>query len=71
MSDPRFARLKTDPRFRKPKRAQNKVVVDQRFKSLLGEEDDTRLESKGKAVHSEYLGISSSKSYQNIQGKHG
>ncbi|CAE6506694.1 unnamed protein product [Rhizoctonia solani] len=41
MSDPRFARLKTDPRFRKPKRARNKVVVDSRFKSLLGEEDDS------------------------------
>ncbi|CAE6415891.1 unnamed protein product [Rhizoctonia solani] len=40
MSDPRFARLKSDPRFRKPRRAKNKVVVDSRFKSLLGEEDD-------------------------------
>ncbi|CAE6429268.1 unnamed protein product [Rhizoctonia solani] len=41
MSDPRFARLKSDPRFRKPRRAKNKVVVDSRFKSLLGEEDDS------------------------------
>ncbi|KAG8727689.1 pre-rRNA-processing protein esf1 [Ceratobasidium sp. 428] len=48
MSDPRFARLKSDPRFRKPRRAQNKVVVDQRFKSLLGEEED-ETGKKGKA----------------------
>ncbi|KAG9126529.1 pre-rRNA-processing protein esf1, partial [Ceratobasidium sp. 392] len=48
MSDPRFARLKTDPRFRKPRRTQNKVVVDQRFKSLLGDgEDETEKKGKG------------------------
>jgi hypothetical protein len=35
MSDPRFARLRTDPRFRQPKRKQNKVVVDERFKSIF------------------------------------
>ncbi|KAJ2920232.1 hypothetical protein MD484_g144, partial [Candolleomyces efflorescens] len=38
MSDPRFARLKTDPRFRRPKKRQNKVVVDERFKSVLKQE---------------------------------
>ncbi|KAH7102151.1 hypothetical protein BKA62DRAFT_700356 [Auriculariales sp. MPI-PUGE-AT-0066] len=37
MSDARFARLKTDPRFRRPKKVQNKVVVDDRFKSLFDE----------------------------------
>ncbi|KAG8680946.1 pre-rRNA-processing protein esf1, partial [Ceratobasidium sp. 394] len=47
MSDPRFVRLRTDPRFRKPRRTQNKVVVDQRFKSLLGHNDD-ETEKKGK-----------------------
>ncbi|KAI5121290.1 hypothetical protein M0805_002333 [Coniferiporia weirii] len=36
MSDPRFARLRTDPRFRRPSRAAHKVVVDERFKSVLG-----------------------------------
>ncbi|KAL5641478.1 hypothetical protein ACGC1H_001831 [Rhizoctonia solani] len=41
MPDPRFARLKSDPRFRKPKRTRNKVVVDSRFKSLLGEDDSS------------------------------
>lgn len=35
MSDPRFARLKTDPRFRRPKLKQTKVVIDERFKSVL------------------------------------
>ncbi|EAU93178.1 pre-rRNA-processing protein ESF1 [Coprinopsis cinerea okayama7 len=35
MSDPRFKRLKTDPRFRPIKKKQNKVVVDERFKSIL------------------------------------
>ncbi|KAF8317357.1 hypothetical protein DL93DRAFT_2110555 [Clavulina sp. PMI_390] len=35
MSDPRFARLKTDPRFRKPKKSRNQVVVDDRFKSVF------------------------------------
>ncbi|KAG9104417.1 pre-rRNA-processing protein esf1 [Ceratobasidium sp. 370] len=54
MSDPRFARLKTDPRFRKPRRTQNKVVVDQRFKSLLGD-DNNETEKKGKAGHGKAL----------------
>jgi len=35
MSDARFARLKTDPRFRRPKKAQTKIVVDKRFESLF------------------------------------
>ncbi len=35
MSDPRFARLKTDPRFRRPKLKQTKVVIDDRFKSVF------------------------------------
>lgn len=35
MSDPRFARLRTDPRFRRLKKKQNKVVVDERFKSIF------------------------------------
>ncbi|KAG8686165.1 pre-rRNA-processing protein esf1, partial [Ceratobasidium sp. 394] len=47
MSDPRFVRLRTDPRFRKPRQTRNKVVVDQRFKSLLGHNDD-ETEKKGK-----------------------
>ncbi|KAA1471548.1 hypothetical protein DENSPDRAFT_837564 [Dentipellis sp. KUC8613] len=35
MSDPRFARLKSDPRFRRPKKHANKVVLDSRFSSVL------------------------------------
>lgn len=35
MSDLRFARLRTDPRFRRLKKKQNKVVVDERFKSIF------------------------------------
>ncbi|KAF8202878.1 hypothetical protein BJ912DRAFT_1018743 [Pholiota molesta] len=38
MSDPRFARLKSDPRFRRPKTKTNKVVIDERFKSVLAQD---------------------------------
>ncbi|KZO98385.1 hypothetical protein CALVIDRAFT_535471 [Calocera viscosa TUFC12733] len=34
-NDPRFARLKTDPRFRRLHKKESKVIVDPRFKSLL------------------------------------
>jgi len=44
MSDPRFARLKTDPRFRRIKKAQHKVVIDDRFKSVL---DQGKKKDKG------------------------
>lgn len=40
MSDPRFARLHTDPRFVRPKASKSKLVVDDRFKQLF--EDDQR-----------------------------
>ncbi|KAL0951266.1 hypothetical protein HGRIS_007980 [Hohenbuehelia grisea] len=48
MSDPRFARLKTDPRFRKPRKQKNKVVVDERFKEIL--EEPKRKGGKDKRV---------------------
>ncbi|KAG9011771.1 pre-rRNA-processing protein esf1 [Tulasnella sp. 427] len=35
MSDPRFARIKTDPRFKRPRKDQHKVVVDERFKEIF------------------------------------
>ncbi|KAH0826923.1 hypothetical protein J3R83DRAFT_4516 [Lanmaoa asiatica] len=38
MSDARFASLKTDPRFRRPKKHHSKVILDDRFKHLLGDE---------------------------------
>ncbi|KAG8810569.1 pre-rRNA-processing protein esf1, partial [Serendipita sp. 399] len=49
MSD-RFARLKTDPRFRKPKRHANKVQIDPRFQSVL----DTKPKKKGPARVDKY-----------------
>ncbi|GLB36099.1 putative NUC153 domain containing protein [Lyophyllum shimeji] len=42
MSDARFARLKTDPRFRRPRKKNTKVVIDDRFKSILSEEKSSR-----------------------------
>lgn len=35
MPDPRFARLRSDPRFRTLKRHKNKVAVDSRFSSVF------------------------------------
>ena len=35
MPDPRFARLRSDPRFRSLKKHKNKVVVDSRFSSVF------------------------------------
>ena len=46
MSDPRFARFKTDPRFRRIKKEKQKVVVDDRFKDLFA--GDKRGKGKGK-----------------------
>ncbi|KAH8100655.1 hypothetical protein BXZ70DRAFT_989113 [Cristinia sonorae] len=37
MSDPRFARLKSDPRFRSIRKQNAKVVVDDRFKSVFSD----------------------------------
>ncbi|KAJ7103583.1 hypothetical protein B0H15DRAFT_812865 [Mycena belliarum] len=33
--DPRFARLRSDPRFRRPRKEKSKVVVDDRFKGVF------------------------------------
>jgi hypothetical protein len=35
MPDPRFTKLKDDPRFRKPRKKENKVVLDERFSAVL------------------------------------
>lgn len=37
--DPRFAGLKTDPRFRRPKQKQLKVEIDERFRDVLESEE--------------------------------
>ena len=45
--DPRFARLSTDPRFIRPSKASQKVVLDERFKSLLSNDaNDTEVGAK-------------------------
>ncbi|WVF71599.1 hypothetical protein IAT40_006407 [Kwoniella sp. CBS 6097] len=51
MSDPRFARLKTDPRFRRPKQKDLKVEIDDRFRDVLeSEEFGGKGKGKGKAA---------------------
>ncbi|TFK57065.1 hypothetical protein OE88DRAFT_1619710 [Heliocybe sulcata] len=49
MSDSRFARLKTDPRFRKLKRKDAKVLVDDRFKSIFSD-GKKKSKNKGRSV---------------------
>ncbi|BGP34054.1 pre-rRNA-processing protein esf1 [Rhodotorula toruloides] len=46
MSDPRFARLHTDPRFVRPKANKSKLVVDDRFKQLFEDDQPTGKKSK-------------------------
>ncbi|GAA5967029.1 hypothetical protein JCM3765_003684 [Sporobolomyces pararoseus] len=53
MSDPRFARLHTDPRFVRPKASKNKIVVDDRFKQLF-EDQDAADGGKGKRKVDKY-----------------
>ncbi|GAA99632.1 uncharacterized protein L969DRAFT_47566 [Mixia osmundae IAM 14324] len=50
VTDARFASLHTDPRFVKPKRASNKIVLDDRFKSLFEPDPTTGKASKKRAV---------------------
>lgn len=56
MSDPRFARLKTDPRFRRPKKHNSKVVLDERFKGIFDEDKAGKKTSKQKGKGKEKLG---------------
>ena len=46
MSDARFASLKTDPRFRRLKKRSSKVVLDDRFKHLLGDDKGSKKNKK-------------------------
>lgn len=49
-TDSRFARLQTDPRFRRPKQKNVKVEIDDRFKDVLqSEEFGGKGKGKGKA----------------------
>jgi hypothetical protein len=52
MAEDRFARLKTDPRFRRPKQKQLKVEIDSRFKDVL-ESEEFGGKGKGKASDGE------------------
>ncbi|PPQ62833.1 hypothetical protein CVT24_000527 [Panaeolus cyanescens] len=65
MSDPRFARLKTDPRFRRPRTKQTKVVVDERFKSVF----DMSNKDKGKSKKVDKYGrrVSSKQDQENLR----
>lgn len=38
-TDPRFAKLHTDPRFVRPKASKNKLVLDERFKTFFEDSD--------------------------------
>lgn len=46
MSDPRFVRLTSDPRFRRPRKKESKVVVDERFKGVFAEEKKKKGQGK-------------------------
>lgn len=59
MPDPRFARLKSDPRFRRPKKQHSKVVVDERFKGIFDQDRTGKTESKQKGKRQERLGAHS------------
>ncbi|KAI0815044.1 hypothetical protein BC629DRAFT_1588722 [Irpex lacteus] len=54
MSDPRFAKLKNDPRFRRIRKKEDKVVVDDRFKGIFDEGDGKKKKGKGKGRVDKY-----------------
>ncbi|KAF8905527.1 hypothetical protein CPB84DRAFT_1844934 [Gymnopilus junonius] len=68
MSDPRFSRLKSDPRFRRPKKKRQKVVIDERFKSVFA--NDKKKNGKcisGRKVDKYGRAISSAQEQENLQ----
>ncbi|EKM61787.1 uncharacterized protein PHACADRAFT_204941 [Phanerochaete carnosa HHB-10118-sp] len=54
MPDPRFARLKNDPRFRQIRKKEAKVVVDERFKSIFDGSKGKKKDRKGKGRVDKY-----------------
>ncbi|KZT30594.1 hypothetical protein NEOLEDRAFT_1082725 [Neolentinus lepideus HHB14362 ss-1] len=68
MSDPRFARLRTDPRFRKLKRKNAKVVVDDRFKSIFSDSKKKRKENgAGRSVDKYGRPVSDNQEQNNLR----
>ncbi|PPR05690.1 hypothetical protein CVT26_008931 [Gymnopilus dilepis] len=63
MSDPRFARLKSDPRFRRPKKKSQKVVIDERFKSVFANDK----KKTGRKVDKYGRPISSTQDQENLR----
>ena len=60
MSDPRFARLKTDPRFRPSRKKHQKVVIDERFKPVFDQAKKGRGNAKREQlppVHSRHASL--------------
>ena len=47
MSDSRFSRLKSDPRFRRIRKKEAKVVVDDRFQTIFDEGKEKKKKAKG------------------------
>ncbi|KAF9535416.1 hypothetical protein CPB83DRAFT_9601 [Crepidotus variabilis] len=62
MSDPRFEKLKSDPRFRRPKTKQNKVVIDERFKNVFKQPKKT-----GRKVDKYGRHVSDSQDQENLK----
>ncbi|KAI9512922.1 hypothetical protein F5148DRAFT_1279424 [Russula earlei] len=64
MPDPRFTRLKSDPRFRNLKRHKNKVVVDSRFSSVF-----SKTKEKSKIERADKYGrrLSDSQEHENLR----
>ena len=56
MSDPRFARLTSDPRFRRPRKKKSKIVIDDRFKHIIGASKKGKVKS-GTVFNSFYTNI--------------
>jgi len=46
--DPRFAQIRSDPCFRKPRKDKVKVIIDEQFKGIFeGEDEKQRKRGKG------------------------
>ncbi|KAE9408126.1 hypothetical protein BT96DRAFT_914111 [Gymnopus androsaceus JB14] len=67
MSDPRFARLKSDPRFRRPKKQQSKVVVDDRFKSVFAPTKNKKNKSQSGRVDKYGRPVSDTQDQENLR----